>query len=164
MPQNITLNINGRDQTIKAEPDSMLLYALRDNLGLHGPKFGCGLAECGACTVVMNGTAIRSCMTPVSAVGSAKITTLEGLGIIEHPHPLQHAFIQEQAAQCGYCMSGIVVAAAALLDANPDPTDAEVRAALDPNLCRCGSHNRVVAAVRNAAAEMRAEMGSTDGR
>jgi nicotinate dehydrogenase subunit A len=154
MPQKITLNVNGADHALTAEPDSMLLYALRDNLRLRGPKFGCGLAECGACTVLMGGNAIRSCVTPLSAVGSAKVVTLEGLGTPEHPHPLQQAFIAEQAAQCGYCIAGMIVRAQALLERNPRPTEDEVRAHLAPNLCRCGTHMRILRAVRRAAKAM----------
>jgi nicotinate dehydrogenase subunit A len=153
VPQNVTLHINGRDHTIDVEPDSMLLYALRDNVGLRGPKFGCGLAECGACTVVMNGTAIRSCMTPVSTVGSANITTLEGLGTIDNPHPLQKAFIDEQAAQCGYCINGMIMAAYALLGQNPHPSRDDIRQVLNGNLCRCGTHMRIVRAIERAAGE-----------
>jgi nicotinate dehydrogenase subunit A len=151
MPQNIALNVNGRNQTVAVEPDSMLLYALRDALGLRGPKFGCGLAECGACTVVMDGNAIRSCVTPVSAVGIGKITTLEGLGTIERPHPLQRAFIEEQAAQCGYCINGMIMSAKALLDQKPHPSRDDIKQALDGNLCRCGTHMRIVRAIERAA-------------
>lgn len=153
MPQSITLNINGNDQTVAVEPDSMLLYALRDNLALHGPKFGCGLAECGACTVVMDGHAIRSCVTPVSAVGQAKIITLEGLGTVDNPHPLQKAFIEEQAAQCGYCINGMIMAAKALLDQNRHPNRDDIKQALDGNLCRCGTHMRIIRAIERAAAQ-----------
>ena len=153
MPQSITLNINGKDQTVAVEPDSMLLYALRDNLEMHGPKFGCGLAECGACTVVMNGHAIRSCVTPVSSVGQAKVITLEGLGTIDNPHPLQKAFIEEQAAQCGYCINGMIMAAKALLDQNRHPNRDDIKQALDGNLCRCGTHMRIVRAIERAAAQ-----------
>lgn len=153
MPQNISLSINGRDQTVSVEPDSMLLYALRDNLGLHGPRFGCGLGECGACTVVMDGNAIRSCITPVSSVGSGKITTLEGLGTINKPHPLQKAFIEEQAAQCGYCINGMIMAAKALLDQTPHPSRDDIKEALDGNLCRCGTHMRIVRAIERAATQ-----------
>lgn len=153
MPQSITLNINGNDQTVAVEPDSMLLYALRDNLALHGPKFGCGLAECGACTVVMDGHAIRSCVTPVSAVGQAKIVTLEGLGTVDNPHPLQKAFIEEQAAQCGYCINGMIMAAKALLDQNRHPNRNDIKQALDGNLCRCGTHMRIIRAIERAAAQ-----------
>jgi nicotinate dehydrogenase subunit A len=153
MPQSIALNINGKDRTVAVEADSMLLYALRDNLGLRGPKFGCGLAECGACTVVMNGNAIRSCVTPVSAVGQAKVITLEGLGTLDNPHPLQKAFIEEQAAQCGYCINGMIMAAKALLDQNRHPSRDDIKQALDGNLCRCGTHMRIVRAIERAAAQ-----------
>ena len=153
MPQTITLNVNGRDQTVAVEPDSMLLYALRDNLELHGPRFGCGLSECGACTVIMDGNAIRSCVTPVSAVGAGKITTLEGLGTIDKPHPLQTAFIEEQAAQCGYCINGMIMTAKALLDRTPHPSRDDIKQALDGNLCRCGTHMRIARAIERAAAQ-----------
>lgn len=151
MPKQITLHVNGEDHLVDAEPDSMLLYALRDNLGLRGPKFGCGLSECGACTVHMGGKAIRSCITPVSAVGAAKIVTLEGLGTPEDPHPLQQAFIAEQAAQCGYCINGMIMQAAAYLEQNPHPSRDDIKKALNGNLCRCGTHMRIVRAVERAA-------------
>jgi nicotinate dehydrogenase subunit A len=151
MAQSLTLHVNGRDCKVSAEPDSMLLYALRDGLGLHGPKFGCGLAQCGACTVVLGGSAIRSCVTPVSAVGNTPITTLEGLGTLEHPGPLQQAFIDEQAVQCGYCIGGMIMSAHALLGRKPDPTRDEIKQALNGNLCRCGTHMRIVRAVERAA-------------
>lgn len=151
MPQQITLHVNGAAHAIEVEPDSMLLYALRDNLGLHGPKFGCGLSECGACTVLMDGKAIRSCVTPVSAVGSAKVVTLEGLGTPEQPHPLQEAFIAEQAAQCGYCINGMIMQAASFLKENPRPSRNDIKKALNGNLCRCGTHMRIVRAVERAA-------------
>jgi nicotinate dehydrogenase subunit A len=138
---------------VVVEPDSMLLYALRDNLGLHGPKFGCGLAECGACTVVMNGNAIRSCVTPVSAVGQVKVITLEGLGTVDNPHPLQKAFIEEQAAQCGYCINGMIMAAKALLDQKRHPNRDDIKQALDGNLCRCGTHMRIMRAIERVAAQ-----------
>jgi nicotinate dehydrogenase subunit A len=157
MPQKITLNVNGADHALTAEPDSMLLYALRDNLRLRGPKFGCGLAECGACTVLMGGNAIRSCVTPLSAVGSAKVVTLEGLGTPEHPHPLQQAFIAEQAAQCGYCINGMIMAAKAFLDQKPHPNRDDIKQALNGNLCRCGTHMRIVRAVERAARSMSQE-------
>jgi nicotinate dehydrogenase subunit A len=153
MPRSITLNINGKDQTVDVEPDSMLLYVLRDNLALRGPKFGCGLAECGACTVVMDDHAVRSCITPVSSVGQAKIITLEGLGTVDNPHPLQKAFIDEQAAQCGYCINGMIMAAKALLDQNRHPNRNDIKQALDGNLCRCGTHMRIVRAIERAAAQ-----------
>jgi nicotinate dehydrogenase subunit A len=151
MPKQITLHVNGEDHVVDAEPDSMLLYALRDNLGLRGPKFGCGLSECGACTVHMGGKAIRSCITPVSAVGASKIVTLEGLGTPEDPHPLQQAFIAEQAAQCGYCINGMIMQAAAYLKQNPHPSRDDIKKALNGNLCRCGTHMRIVRAVERAA-------------
>lgn len=151
MAQTLTLHVNGRDCKVSAEPDSMLLYALRDGLGLRGPKFGCGLAQCGACTVLLDGNAIRSCVTPVAAVGSGHITTLEGLGTLEHPGPLQQAFIDEQAAQCGYCISGMIMSAHALLARKSDPTRDDIKRALSGNLCRCGTHMRIVRAVERAA-------------
>jgi nicotinate dehydrogenase subunit A len=151
MSQQITLNVNGEAHVVHAEPDSMLLYALRDNLGLRGPKFGCGLSQCGACTVLMDGKAIRSCVMPISAVGSAKIVTLEGLGTAERPHPLQTAFIAEQAAQCGYCINGMIMQAASLLQQNPQPSRDDIKKALNGNLCRCGTHMRIVRAVERAA-------------
>ncbi|MDE3178837.1 MAG: (2Fe-2S)-binding protein [Acidobacteriota bacterium] len=154
MPQQITLNVNGAEHVVEVEPDSMLLYALRDNLGLRGPKFGCGLAECGACTVLMDGNAIRSCVAPVSVVGSAKIVTLEGLGTPENPHPLQAAFIAEQAAQCAFCINGMIMQAAYFLKQNPHPTRDDIKKALNDNLCRCGTHMRIVRAVERAAASM----------
>ena len=150
MPQT-TLNVNGADRVVDAQPDSALLYALRDDLELRGPKFGCGLGECGACTVLMDGTAIRSCVTAVSAVGKARIVTLEGLGTPENPHPLQAAFIAEQAAQCGYCINGMIMQAASLLRQNPRPGREDIKKALNDNLCRCGTHMRIVRAIERAA-------------
>lgn len=149
------LTVNGRRCAVSAEDDTPLLYVLRNHLGLKGTRFGCGLSLCGACFVLADGRPIYSCETPVSSVADQSIRTVEGLGSDGAPHPVARALIAGQAAQCGYCMSGIVVAAAALLAANPDPTEAQIRNALDANLCRCGSHNRVVAAVLAAAAEMR---------
>lgn len=151
---SITLTVNRQTHTIDTDPTTPLLYVLSDDLGLRGPKFGCGLGQCGACTVISGGRAIRSCVTPVSAVSSAEITTLEGLGTPERPHPIQKAFIDEQAAQCGYCTSGMVVSAVALLRGNHAPTEREVREALDGNLCRCGAHRRIVGAVMKAASEV----------
>jgi len=147
------LTVNGEMREVSVEADTPLLYILRNDLELNGAKFGCGLAQCGACTVVMGGAAIRSCRTPVSAV-TAPVTTLEGLGTDEKPHPLQKAFIAEQAMQCGYCINGMIMSAKALLDKNPRPTEADVRQALNGNLCRCGSHNRIVRAIMRAAKEM----------
>jgi nicotinate dehydrogenase subunit A len=150
----ISLRINGASRTVAAEPDTPLLYVLRNDTELNGAKFGCGLAQCGACTVLIDGRATRSCVTEIGAIGNAEITTLEGLGSLEKPHALQAAFIAEQAAQCGYCISGMIMSAKALLDANPHPSEAEVRAGLAGNLCRCGTHNRIVAAVLRAASEI----------
>ncbi|MGB3899586.1 MAG: (2Fe-2S)-binding protein [Mesorhizobium sp.] len=151
----ITLNVNGQDHSVEADPDSMLLYALRDDLGLHGPKFGCGLSQCGACTVIVDGTATRSCVTPLSSLDKgSKITTLEGLGTPEKPHPLQQAFIDEQALQCGYCINGMIMTAKAFLDGNPHPSRDDIKEALNDNLCRCGTHMRIVRAVERAAASL----------
>jgi len=147
----ISLDVNGERRSVPAEPDTPLLYVLRNDLQLNGAKFGCGLSQCGACTVLVDGKATRSCVTPISAVASAKITTIEGLGSIDKPHPLQQAFIDEQAAQCGYCINGMIMAAKGLLDRNPRPSEADVREALAGNLCRCGTHNRIVRAVLRAA-------------
>lgn len=149
-----TLNVNGVEHAIDVQPDSPLLYALRDDLKLRGPKFGCGLGECGACTVLMDGSAIRSCVTPVSAVGNARIVTLEGLGTPGKPHALQAAFIAEQAAQCGYCINGMIMQAASLLKHNPRPDRADIKRALNDNLCRCGTHMRIVRAIERAAGSM----------
>jgi len=147
---NVSLKVNGRTYTVDVEPDAPLLYILRNDLGLHGPRFGCGLAQCGACTVHLEGQPIRSCVTPVSAAEGLEVTTLEGLGTPEKPHPIQQAWIDEQAFQCGYCMNGQMMYAKALLDANPHPTDAEIRQALQGILCRCGTYYRVEAAVKRA--------------
>ena len=147
----IAINVNGRDHMIEAPPDSMLLYALRDNLGLRGPKFGCGLSECGACTVIMGGAAIHSCVTPLAAAVGQKITTLEGLGSQDKPSPLQQAFIDEQAAQCGYCIGGMIMTAQAFLEQNPKPSRDDIKQALNGNLCRCGTHMRIVRAVARVA-------------
>ena len=150
----IDFNVNGNPVHIDADPATPLLYALRDHLSLNGAKFGCGLAQCGACTVLVNGEAVRSCVTPVGGLGEAAITTLEGLGTLDRPHPLQRAFIGEQAVQCGYCINGMIMTAKALLDRNPRPSEADVRQALATNLCRCGTHNRIVSAVMRAASEI----------
>ncbi len=147
----ISLEVNGKSRMVETDPSTPLLYVLRDDLELKGPKFGCGLAQCGACTVILGGNAVRSCVMPVSSVGNRPITTLEGLGSSEHPHRLQQAFIDEQAAQCGYCMNGIVMTAKVLLDKNPNPNDEEIKTALDGVLCRCGSHLRVIRAIKRAA-------------
>src|SRR5258705_10824707 len=148
----VTLSVNGKSQQLDVEPDTPLLYVLRDNLALHGPKFGCGLAQCGACTVLVDGKAVRSCSVPISKVGpAAKIVTLEGLGTPEKPHPVQRAFIEEQAAQCGYCINGMIMESAAFLTGNKKPTEAQVKEALAHNLCRCGTHARIVKAVMRAS-------------
>jgi nicotinate dehydrogenase subunit A len=152
-----TVSVNGQRREVRTEPDTALLYVLRHHLGLKGTRFGCGLGLCGACLVLIDGQAVYSCDTPLWSVGDKEITTVEGLGTTAHPHPLTTALLNEQAAQCGYCVSGIVIGAAELLASNDDPSDAEVRAALDRNLCRCGSHNRIVRAVLAAAAELRAK-------
>ena len=151
---NIRFRLNGATADVDADPDRSLLDILRGPLGMTGPHFGCGSGECGACHVIVGDHAVTSCDTPLWSVENKDVTTIEGLGSAEHPHPLQRAFITEQALQCGYCVPGILMSAAALLMQNRSPTDADVRAALDRNLCRCGSHNRMVRAVLRAAAEM----------
>jgi nicotinate dehydrogenase subunit A len=150
----ISLKVNGATRSVPAEPDTPLLYVLRNDLALNGAKFGCGLAQCGACTVLVNGQATRSCVTPIDALAGADIVTLEGLGTAEKPHALQRAFMDEQAAQCGYCINGMIMTAKALLDHTPKPTERDVREALAGNLCRCGTHNRIVRAILRAADEM----------
>ena len=145
------VTVNGRSVSVDVEPDTPLLYVLRNDLGLNAAKFGCGLGQCGACTVLVDGGAVRSCITPIGVLGQSQVTTLEGLGSIERPHPLQAAFMGEQAAQCGYCIAGVIMFAKALLDRIPQPSEAEVRLALADNLCRCGVHNRIVRAVLKAA-------------
>ena len=146
----ITLTVNGKQHTVLAADDTPLLYVLRNELELNGPKFGCGLGQCGACTVHLGDVAIRSCSIPVSVVDQP-ITTIEGLGTADNPHPVKAAFIAEQAAQCGYCINGMVMTSAALLKQNSKPSEAEIRTALDGNLCRCGTHMRILRAVRRAA-------------
>ena len=146
-----SLTVNGKARPVTADPGTPLLYVLRDSLELRGPRFGCGLGQCGACTVLLEGKAARSCVLPVSAVQNRGITTLEGLGSVAHPHPLQAAFIEEQAAQCGYCMNGMVLAAKALLDRNAHPSVAEIKHALNTYICRCGSHLRVIRAIQRAS-------------
>jgi len=148
----LQITVNGKPHDVKAAPETPLLYVLRNDLTLNGPKFGCGLAQCGACTVLLDGKAVRSCVTPISSVGKAQVVTLEGLGTVDEPHPLQDAFIQEQAAQCGYCINGMIMTAKALLDANPRPTKSEIREALAGNLCRCGTHLRIMRAIERVAA------------
>jgi nicotinate dehydrogenase subunit A len=149
----ISLKVNGKSHVVETDPTTPLLYVLRNDLELNGPRFGCGLSQCSACTVIISGKAIRSCTFPVSAVKNQEITTLEGLGNVAKPHPLQQAFIDEQAAQCGYCMNGMIMTAKVLLDKNPRPSEAEIKQALEGNLCRCGSHLRVVRAIRRASGQ-----------
>jgi len=151
---SIILNVNGVSHTVAAEPETPLLYVLRNDLGLKGARFGCGLGQCGTCTVVIDGKAVQSCDLPVSAAAGKAVTTIEGISTNGRLHPLQEAFVDEQAAQCGYCITGIIMAAKALLDANPRPSDAEIRTALKGNLCRCGTHHRILRAVRRAAERM----------
>ncbi|HZQ12730.1 MAG TPA: (2Fe-2S)-binding protein [Pseudolabrys sp.] len=152
---NKSLNVNGKRVSVAYDdPQMPLLYVLRDNLGLHGPRFGCGLGQCGACTVHIDGAAVRSCVTPLSAVtDKQKVVTLEGLGSPQKPHPVQKAFIDEQAAQCGYCINGMIMQSAAFLAKNKKPSEADIKNALANNLCRCGTHARIVRAVKRAAAQ-----------
>jgi nicotinate dehydrogenase subunit A len=148
------LTVNGKRVTVSIDdPEMPLLYALRDNLALRGPRFGCGLAQCGACTVHVDGKAVRSCVTPLSSLNEKqKVVTLEGLGTAAKPHPVQRAFIEEQAAQCGYCINGMIMESAAFLAKNKKPTDAQIKKALEKNLCRCGTHARIIRAVKRASA------------
>jgi nicotinate dehydrogenase subunit A len=145
------IRVNGEPHLVEATPDTPLLYVLRNDLGLNGPKFGCGLGQCGACTAIAGGKLARTCSIALRDVGEDQVTTLEGLGTVEKPHPLQRSFIDEQAAQCGYCSNGMIMAAKVLLDRNPNPSEEEIKNALEDQLCRCGVHNRVVRAVRRAA-------------
>jgi nicotinate dehydrogenase subunit A len=147
----MVLNVNGQTHTVEVDPATPLLYVLSDDLGLRGPKFGCGLGQCGSCTVIAGGRAIRSCITPVSAISGAPVTTLEGLGTPERPHPIQQAFIDEQAAQCGFCLSGVILTAKAFLDQNPRATDTQIQQALSGVLCRCFVHARMFRAIRRYA-------------
>ena len=155
MPAATTLTVNGVLHTVHAEPDTPLLYILRNDLKLKGAKFGCGIGLCGSCTVLMEGHNVMACDTPLWAAAGKSITTIEGLGSLAAPHALQRAFITEQAAQCGYCISGIMMSAAALLARNPDPSTAEIKRALERNLCRCGTHTRIIKAIQRAARELR---------
>jgi nicotinate dehydrogenase subunit A len=159
------LTVNGREYDVDAEAETPLLYVLRDNLALNGAKFGCGLGQCGACTVLVDGEAAFSCVTPLLLLEGKSVTTVEGLGTADNPGPLQRAFIEEQAAQCGYCIAGMMMRAQALLQKNPNPSDAQIRATLQPNLCRCGTHMRILRAVRRAAILMKtaAAAGDTTG-
>jgi nicotinate dehydrogenase subunit A len=153
MAQDFRLNVNGAARQAHVEPDAPLLYILRNDFELSGPRFGCGLSQCGACTVLVDGKPMRSCVAPVVAVAGKEITTLEGLGSKDKLHPLQKAFIEEQAAQCGFCTNGMIMTAKALLDKTPKPSEAQIRKALAANLCRCGTHNRVVRAIQRASKE-----------
>ena len=149
---NYKFQLNGQETTVESwDPDQPLLYVLRNDLELHGPKFGCGMSQCGACTVIMDGKATRSCVTSVKQAAGKSITTLEGLGTPEKPHPIQAAFIAEQAAQCGYCANGMIMTAKALLDANPRPTESQVKQGLSGVICRCGTHTRILRAVMRAS-------------
>jgi len=152
----LTLKVNGQSHSLDLDPETPLLYVLGDELGLRGPKFGCGLGQCGACTVIVKGDAIRSCITPVAAVAGSEITTLEGLGTIEKPHPIQKAFIDEQAMQCGFCINGVIMTAKAFLDRNPKATDAQMRRAMSGVLCRCHAHVRMIRAIKRYAQEVKA--------
>ena len=153
MTNKFTLKINGNTETVEAEPDTPLLYVLRNDLALNGAKFGCGLGQCGACTVIVGGESVRSCQLPVAMVRDADVLTIEGLGTVAKPHPLQRAFIEEQAAQCGYCINGMIMTARALLAHKPHPSMTEIREALAGNLCRCGTHHRILRAIERAAKE-----------
>jgi nicotinate dehydrogenase subunit A len=157
----IELDINGRLQQIDVDPATPLLYALRGPIGLNATKFGCGLGQCGACTVLVDGNPVFSCITPVSALVRRKVRTVESLGTLEHPGPMQRAFIEEQAAQCGYCIPGMMMRAQALLERKPDPTPQEIRAHMSPNLCRCGTHMRILRAIGRAAELMKTRGGQT---
>ena len=150
----IRLMVNGQSHALDIDPSTPLLYVLSDDLALNGPKFGCGLGQCGACTVIVKGQAIRSCITPVKAVAGAEITTLEGIGTIEKPHPLQQAFIEEQAAQCGFCVNGVIMTAKAFLDKNPKASEEEIQQAMSGVLCRCFTHVRMLRAIARARAEL----------
>ncbi len=151
----ISLVVNGKEHSVDVTPDTPLLYVLRNDLGLNGPRFGCGLGQCGACTVIMDGNAVLSCVMPVKQAIGHKILTLEGLGSAEKPHPIQKAFIEEQAAQCGYCINGMIMRSKVLLDRTLNPTEEQIREALDHNLCRCGTHLDIIRAVQRAAREMK---------
>jgi nicotinate dehydrogenase subunit A len=152
----LNLKVDGRSHTLDVDAETPLLYVLSDDLALRGPKFGCGLGQCGSCTVIVKGNAIRSCITPVAAVAGSEITTLEGLGTIEKPHPIQKAFIDEQAMQCGFCINGIIMTAKAFLDRNPKATDAQIRQAMSGVLCRCHGHGRMIRAIKRYAQEVKA--------
>lgn len=156
----LVITVNGKPHEVEAPAETPLLYVLRDELGLNGPLFGCGLGQCGACKVLRGSEAVASCRLPVGEAAGAQITTLEGLGTPDEPHPVQQAFLEEQAAQCGYCSNGMMMTAAALIWRTPHPTDEQIRAALDDNLCRCGSHQRIIRAVKRAATLLWDEEGA----
>ncbi len=158
MTETVKLYVNGMEHTVVADADTALLYILRNDLGLKGTRFGCGLGQCGACNVLVDGRSTPSCDMPLRAAAGKRITTIEGLGAIGRLHPLQQAFIDEQAAQCGYCANGIIMSARALLDSNPHPGEDQIRAALDRNLCRCGTHGRIVRAIQRAARVMAGQL------
>ncbi|MCQ8782283.1 (2Fe-2S)-binding protein [Mangrovibrevibacter kandeliae] len=160
----VALTINGEAHQVGAEPDTPLLYVLRDDLKMNGAKYGCGLGQCGACTVMVDGEAVFSCVTPVLLLEGREITTVEGLGTVEKPGPMQQAFIEEQAAQCGYCIAGMMMRAQSLLQKNPNASDAEIRAHMEPNLCRCGTHMRIMRAIHRAAELMRSGAGTGAAR
>jgi nicotinate dehydrogenase subunit A len=159
----ITLNVNGREHRVDADGSTPLLYVLRDDLGLNGARFGCGLGQCGACTVLVDDKPLFSCLAPIVALQERRVTTLEGLGTTDKPGPLQRAFITEQAAQCGYCIPGMIMRAHALLQAKASPSDSEIREYMKTNLCRCGTHMRILAAIRRAASTMRSAASNTNG-
>ena len=151
----LTLRVNGRAESVDVDPETPLLYVLSDDLGLRGPKFGCGLGQCGCCTVIVKGEAIRSCVTPVATVAGSEITTLEGLGTVERPHPIQRAFIEEQAMQCGFCVNGVILTAKAFLDRNPKADEPQIRQAMSGVLCRCHAHTRMMRAIERYAREVK---------
>jgi nicotinate dehydrogenase subunit A len=159
----VKLTVNGREHDVSTDPDTPLLYVLRDELALNGAKFGCGLGQCGACTVMVDGKAVFSCVTPILLLEDKQVTTVEGLGTLDNPGPMQRAFLEEQAAQCGYCIPGMMMRAQALLQNNPLVSDADIRAALQPNLCRCGTHMRILRAVKRAARLMQTAAASSTG-
>ena len=156
MAKRIALKVNGRTHRVEADASTPLLYVLRNDVGLNGAKFGCGLGQCGACTVIVGGASVRSCQVKLADVADAEVHTIEGLGTARHPHPLQRAFIAEQSAQCGYCINGMIMTASAFLAQVPHPSEAEIRDALAHNLCRCGTHTRIIRAIARAAKEMKA--------
>ena len=159
----IALTVNGRAHSLDIDPATPLLYVLSDELALNGPKFGCGLGQCGACAVIVGGRAVRSCVTPVGSLGGAEVTTLEGLGTVEQPHPIQQAFIEEQAAQCGFCLSGVILTAKTLLDANPTASDADIRKGMSTVLCRCFTHTRMLRAIARYANQTRRSAAAEAG-